>query len=466
MLPDGGTDRWTEMGKGSTEGSFMNESFMKEKPVLPLLASMAFPMVLSMLVNSLYNIVDSFFVAQISEDAMTALSLVFPIQNLINAVSIGFGIGINAVVAFQLGAENRQAADQAATQGVLLSLIHGIVMTVGCIAVMPAFLRMFTSSEEIIHLGMQYSVIAFSFSIIISLGITFEKIFQSVGRMKATMASMLCGCVANIVLDPVLIFGLGPFPEMGIRGAALATGIGQVLTLVIYLVFYFVRPFSVRIRRSCLHLQKDMVLRLYSIGIPATLNLALPSILISALNAILAAYSEVYILVLGIYYKLQTFLYLPANGLVQGMRPIIGYNYGAREYRRVKQIYNLVLGMSAVIMAAGTVICLTVPGQLMGLFTQTPETIRAGETALRVISAGFLVSAVSVASSGALEGLGKGVPSLLISLCRYLVIIIPAAFLLSRLAGPVGVWNAFWVAEAATAVIAFFIYRKAVAGAE
>src|SRR5699024_10490482 len=162
------------------------------------------------------------------------------------------------------------------------------------------------------------------------------------------------------------------------------------------------------IRRSCLHLQKDMVLRLYSIGIPATLNLALPSILISALNAILAAYSEVYILVLGIYYKLQTFLYLPANGLVQGMRPIIGYNYGAREYRRVNQIYTLVLGLSAVIMAAGTVICLTVPGQLVGLFTQTPETIRAGETALRVISAGFLVSAVSVASSGALEGLGKG----------------------------------------------------------
>lgn len=180
------------------------------------------------------------------------------------------------------------------------------------------------------------------------------------------------------------------------------------------------------------------------------------------MNAILAAYSGVYILVLGIYYKLQTFLYLPANGLVQGMRPLIGYNYGAREYRRVNQIYNLVLGMSAIIMAAGTVICLLVPGQLMGLFTQNPETIHAGETALRVISAGFLVSAVSVASSGALEGLGKGIPSLIISLCRYIVIIIPAAFILSSLAGPVGVWNAFWVAEAATAVIAFVIYRKTV----
>lgn len=438
----------------------MNESFMKEKPVLPLLASMAFPMVLSMLVNSLYNIVDSFFVAQISEDAMTALSLVYPVQNFINAVSIGFGIGINAVIAFHLGAEDREKADMAATQGVLLAFIHGVGMMIGCIAIMPAFLRMFTASENVIQLGIRYSTVAFSFSIIISLGITFEKIFQSVGKMKVTMASMMCGCVTNIILDPVLIFGLGPFPEMGIGGAALATGAGQTLTLVIYLTIYVVRPISVRVRKRHLALRKAMVLKLYSIGIPATLNLALPSILISALNAILAAYSGVYILVLGIYYKLQTFLYLPANGLVQGMRPLIGYNYGAREYRRVNQIYNLVLGMSAIIMAAGTVICLLVPGQLMGLFTQNPETIHAGETALRVISAGFLVSAVSVASSGALEGLGKGIPSLIISLCRYIVIIIPAAFILSSLAGPVGVWNAFWVAEAATAVIAFVIYRK------
>ena len=447
---------------GRENDRFMNESFMKEKPVLPLLASMAFPMVLSMLVNSLYNIVDSFFVAQISEDAMTALSLVFPVQNFINAVSIGFGIGINAVVAFYLGAENRPEADRAATQGVLLAAVHGVTMTVGCIAVMPSFLRMFTSSESVIDLGIQYSVVAFAFSLIISLEITFEKIFQSVGKMKVTMASMMCGCVTNIILDPVLIFGLGPFPEMGIKGAALATGIGQTLTLAIYLIIYFVRPISVRLSRQYLAPRRAVVLKLYSIGIPATLNLALPSILISALNAILAVYSEVYILVLGIYYKLQTFLYLPANGLVQGMRPLIGYNYGAREYKRVSQIYRLVLIMSGIIMAAGTVICLTVPGALMGLFTRTPETIHAGEVALRVICAGFLVSAVSVTSSGALEGLGKGIPSLVISLCRYIIIIIPAAFFLGRLAGPVGVWNAFWIAEAATAVIAFAVYRKAV----
>ena len=441
----------------------MNETFMKEKPVLPLMLSMALPMVLSMMVNSLYNIIDSFFVSQISEEAMTALSLVYPVQNFINAVGIGFGVGINAVIAFYLGAGDNRKADQAATQGLVLAVIHGVVMTVCCIAMMPAFLGMFTSSETVIELGVRYTVVAFAFTLIIIVGVTFEKIFQAVGNMKTTMISLMCGCITNIVLDPVLIFGYGLFPAMGIEGAALATGIGQALTLAIYLVVYFGRPIRVHIRRQHILPGKGMVLKLYSIGIPATLNLALPSLLISALNAILAAYSEVYILVLGIYYKLQTFIYLPANGIVQGMRPLIGYNYGAGEHQRVSQIFKIVLCMSSIIMVFGTVICLLIPGQLMGLFTHTEATIQAGETALRIIGAGFIVSAVSVTSSGALEGLGKGTPSLLISLCRYVVVIIPVAFLLSRLFGAVGVWNAFWITEAITAIISLFIYRKAIA---
>lgn len=444
-------------------GEMMNDTFMKEKPVLSLILSMTLPMVLSMLVNSLYNIIDSFFVAQISEEAMTALSLVYPVQNFINAVGIGFGVGINSVIAFYLGAGDNKKADQAATQGLVLAMIHGVVMTVCCITMMPAFLGMFTSSKTVIELGVRYSVIAFAFTLIIIVGITFEKLFQAVGNMKTTMISLMCGCITNIVLDPVLIFGYGPFPKMGIEGAALATGIGQALTLAIYLVVYFVRPIPVHIRRQYFLLNKKMVIKLYSIGIPATLNLALPSLLISVLNAILAAYSEVYILVLGIYYKLQTFIYLPANGIVQGMRPLIGYNYGAGENKRVSQIYKIVLCMSGIIMVLGTVICLLIPGQLIGLFTHTEATIQTGETALRIISAGFIVSAVSVTSSGALEGLGKGTPSLLISLFRYVVVIIPIAFLLSRLFGAIGVWNAFWITEAITAIISICIYYKSIA---
>lgn len=440
----------------------MNENFMKEKPVFSLLISMSLPMVISMLVNSLYNIVDSFFVAQISEDAMTALSLVYPVQNFINAVGIGFGIGVNAVIAFHLGAGEVAKADKAATQGMVIAVIHGIIITIVSIAIIPAFLRMFTSSETIINLGVRYSVIAFAFSLIIILGVTFEKIFQSVGSMKVTMVSLMCGCVINIILDPLLIFGIGPFPQMGIEGAALATGIGQTLTLAIYLAVYIVRPIRVHISRKYLLPNKKIIMRLYSIGIPATLNLALPSLLISSLNAILASYSEVYILVLGIYYKLQTFLYLPANGIIQGMRPLVGYNYGAGEHKRVSQIYKIVLCMSGIIMIAGTAICLIIPGQLISLFTQNQETIIVGKTALRIISAGFIVSAVSVTSSGALEGLGKGTPSLIISLFRYVIIIIPAAFFMSKIFGPVGVWNAFWIAESITAAVSYVIYSKSV----
>lgn len=440
----------------------MDEKFMKEKPVLPLILSMSLPMVLSMLVNSLYNIVDSFFVAQISEDAMTALSLVFPVQNLINAVAIGFAIGINAAIAFYLATEEYSRANMAATQGMVFAVIHSIIITVSVISIIPTFLRVFTSSEPVIDFGIRYSVIAFSFTFIIILGGTFEKIFQAVGNMKVTMISMMCGCIANIILDPVLIFGIGFFPPMGIEGAALATGIGQTITLAIYLVIYFVCPIRIRISRQFLTFDKKTASKLYFVGIPATLNMALPSVLISALNSILSSYSEVYILVLGIYYKLQTFLYLPANGIIQGMRPLIGYNYGAGEQKRVKEIYNIVLCMSSVIMVLGTIICLLIPGQLINLFTHVPETIHTGEIALRVISAGFLVSAISVTSSGALEGLGKGMPSLIISLCRYIIIIIPSAFLFSKLFGAVGVWNAFWVAEFITAIISFFIYHRTI----
>lgn len=440
----------------------MNDSFMKEKPILPLLISMALPMVISMLVNSLYNIVDSFFIAKINEQAMTALSLVYPVQNFINAVAIGYGVAINALIAFFSGAGDKEKANAAATQGLVFSVIHGVLMMAGSIFIMPVFLHMFTSDMDVIRLGIQYSTIAFSFSVIIMLGLSFEKIFQSVGRMKISMVSMLCGCVTNIILDPLLIFGIGIFPEMGIAGAAWATGIGQVLTLVIYIIIYKIHPIPVRVGWNYVPFNRKMDFQLYAIGIPAILNLALPSLLVSFLNAMLAMYSQSYVVILGIYYKLQTFLYLPVSGIVQGMRPIIGYNFGAGEHKRVKRIYDTTLCMSCLIMALGTVVCLTASKQLIGLFTGNPETIRSGQEALCIISAGFIVSAVSVTSSGALEGLGKGTQSLIISLFRYVVVIIPAAFVLSRIFGPIGIWSAFWITEFITAAAAVIVYRRSV----
>lgn len=438
----------------------MDQTYMKEQPILRLVLTMSLPMILSMAVNSLYNIIDSFFVAKISEQAMTALSLVYPVQNLCNAVNIGFAVGMNAVIAFYLGAQDHKMADASATQAALHSALHGIVLTVGCIVIMPSFLQSFTSDEETILLGLQYSNIVFAFSVIIALELFFEKLFQAVGQMTVSMISMLLGCVANIILDPILIFGLGPVPALGIYGAAIATGAGQTLTLAVYLAIYVKKPLPVKVSLRGFRWNWSLTARLYSIGIPAILNQALPSLLISALNSILAAYSQVYVLVLGIYYKLQTFLYLSANGLIQGIRPLIGYNYGAGEHRRVKKIYFTTLFLTAAIMAAGTGVCLAFPEALIHLFTGNEETVRIGAHALRVISAGFVVSSVSIVSSGTLEGLGKGFPSLLISLCRYLIIIVPAAYLLAHFAGANGVWHAFWITELCAAAVSWVLYLR------
>ena len=434
---------------------------MREKPILPLLLSMALPMVVSMLVNSLYNIIDSLFVAKIGEDAITALSLVYPVQNLINALAIGFGVGINAVISYHLGAGEQDKADAAATRGVVCSVIHGIVCTVVCIAVMPWFLRLFTDAENVVSLGVEYANMAFLFAAALMAQLAFEKIYQAMGCMKATMLMVMSGCVTNIVLDPLLIFGIGPFPAMGMRGAALATGIGQTVPVVGYLVLYATRPAAVRLRKSGLTGMPGLTGRLYAVGIPAALNLALPSLLVSCLNALLGGFGQAYVVVLGIYYKLQTFLYMPASGIIQGMRPVIGYNYGAGEKDRVRRIFKVTLALCACIMMIGTVLCLVVASPLMALFTENAQTVAVGAHALRIICVGFLVSAVSVTASGALEGLGKGTASLVISLCRYTVVILPIAVLLCKIMGASGVWHAFWVTEFVSAAVALVAWRRA-----
>jgi putative MATE family efflux protein len=434
---------------------------MKTKPALPLLISMSAPMILSMLVNSLYNIVDSIFVARIGEDALAALALVYPVQNLITSVAVGFGVGINALIALQLGAGETRRASAAATQGVVLNGLHGILLTAAGVPLLPLFLSLFAPGENVMALGVRYGTIVLCFSVVPTLSIAMEKIFQAVGRMVVTMAALSTGFVINILLDPLMIFGLGPFPKMGIEGAAWATVIGQCAALAVYIVVYLARPLSVRLDFRLWKPEKRIFLRLYAVGIPASLNMALPSVLISVLNSILSVFGPVYVVVLGIYYKLQSFLYLPANGIVQGMRPLISYNYGAGEHRRVHSIYRWALVLIGSIMALGTAVCLIAPGVLMGMFTDSAETLAAGTEAIRILSAGLLVSTVSVTAAGALEALGKGVQSLIISLLRYAVLILPLAFLFSRAFGAVGVWNAFWLAEALTAFAAYFIYRRA-----
>lgn len=438
----------------------MNQTFMKEKKILPLVISMSLPMVISMAVNALYNIVDSFFVAKISENAMTALSLVFPVQNLVASIAVGFGVGMNARIAFCLGAEDQAQADRATATGMLLSFVHGLILTLLCLLVMPWFLSLYTQDAQTLHMGLAYANRVFLFSIVIMLGVALEKVFQAVGRMKVSMVSMLAGLVVNIILDPLMIFGLGPFPRMGIEGAAYATGIGQSVTLLVYLLFCIFRPLPLSFRWKNITLNPLLLQKLYAVGIPASLNMALPSVLISSLNGILAGFSEKYVLVLGAYYKLQTFIYLTANGIVQGTRPLISFNYGAGEKDRVEKIFRTALGLTIGVMAVGLLLSLAIPQQLIGLFTGNEETIRIGVKALRIISIGFLASAVSVTCCGALEALEKGIPSLLVSLSRYVLLILPTAFLFSRLLGAEGVFYAFPLTEIGSAVFSYWIYRR------
>lgn len=437
----------------------MNQEYMREKPVLPLILSMSTPMMLSMLVQSLYNIIDSIFVARLGEDALAAVSLVYPLQNLITAWTVGFGVGLNARIAYFLGAKKQEDADAATSQGVLLGTLHGVIVTILGLLFAPEYLKMFTENRRVLEWGSAYASILFGMSAILIVSVTFEKIFQAVGKMIPTMAGMMAGCVTNIILDPLLIFGIGIFPRMGVRGAAIATGMGWIVTLLFYLIYYFMGRISLDIRLLKMRPTKEICLKMYQVGIPAALNMALPSFLISALNGILSSFSQTYVVILGIYYKLQSFIYLPANGIIQGMRPLVSYNHGAKERGRVRRIFRICLELIAGMMAVGMILCLGVPEWLMGMFTGNAETIEKGAAALRIISLGFVISAASIVCAGALEALGKGMASLSVSLLRYVIVILPAAFLLGKIFGVGGIWYAFPIAETVTAILALWIWR-------
>lgn len=421
--------------------------------------SMAVPMALSMLINAMYNIVDSFFIARISEDAMTAISLVFPLQNAAMAVSVGFGVGANAVTAFYLGEGNQEKANGAASLSLLLSIVHSVVLTAHFFVVLYPFLRGFTKDQEVLAYGIQYGRIVFACLFIGQISLIYEKLFQAIGSVRITMVSMITGCVTNIILDPVMIFGLGPCPAMGIQGAAVATVIGQAVSLICYLAAQARGLLYLRLSFAEGWRCRGITGQLYGIGIPAILNQALPSLLITILNSILAAFSQTDILILGVYYKLQTFIYLTANGIVQGIRPLVAYNYGAGMLQRVREIVKTALCTALLVMAAGTAFCLLIPESLIGMFSDNTATVSAGAAALRIICSGFMMSSVSVVVCGTMEGLGFGMMSFLISLLRYVVVILPAAWILSRAIGADGVWHAFWIAELVTAAAAAIIYR-------
>lgn len=439
-----------------------NQTRMRTKPIFPLLVSMALPMMFSMMIQSLYNIIDSIFVAKLGSDAFTAVSLIFPLQNLVLAVAVGFGVGVNSCIAIATGSQDIKRAENAAMSGILLNILHSVLFILFGIFATRPFLQMFTTNEAILNMGSQYGYIVLCLSFGCLIQVCYEKIFQALGNMNITMIVLSVGAVINIILDPIFIFGYLGFPAMRVAGAAIATVCGQISGLFIYIFYYHKKKDSILLQISLKGFSPriQIIRQLYTVGIPSSIMIALPSILISSLNSMLVRFSSVHVAVLGIYYKLQTFIYLPSGGIVQGMRPIVGFNYGAGEMDRVKKTLDLSLVFTAAIMLVGTLLSLIIPEQLLLMFNANEETLKIGIPALRIISLGFLISSFGVIYSGAFEALGKGLSSLIISLLRQLVIILPLSGLLIPLIGPTGVWITLPIAESIASAISILLIRR------
>ena len=436
------------------------ENIMGTKKVMPLLISMSVPPMISMLIQALYNIVDSMYVARVSEDALTAVSIAFPLQNLIIAVSCGFGIGLSSCVARALGAKDEKEVTSAATHGFLLSGIHWLLFVLMGLFITGPFLRNFTDSPQIYEMSCQYTQIVLCFSIGSMYHLYAEKLFQATGSMVLPMIFQGAGAIFNIILDPIFIFGWFGIPAMGVTGAAIATVASQIFAAALSMVFFLKKCTSVRIHLKGFRFEKNMLWKIYTVAIPSAIMMSLPSVLVAALNSVLAAFSATAIAVFGLYIKIQTFVYMPANGVIQGMRPIMSYNYGAGNRKRMKETLKASLEAAGVIMALGTVLFMAFPQGIMKLFNANAEMLEIGVPMLCIIAVGFIISTVGCVLSGAFESLGKGVQSLVVSLLRQLVIIIPLSAVLAKTAGLYGVWATFPVAELIAAVIGCILYRN------
>lgn len=431
------------------------ESPMAVRPILPLLMSMSLPVMLSMFIQALYNIVDSMWVAKLGTKAITAVSLAFPLQNISMAVGVGMGIGVGSVISMSIGADEQETANKAASVGISLSFVHCVLFAAGGAIITKPFLRMFTDDPEILQWASEYTYIVMCLSFGQLISMCMEKIFQGLGKMKTTMFLMASGCIINIILDPVLIFGWFGLPEMGVKGAAVATVVGQIGGLLLYVIICLKKNIGVVIRPCYMKPDVNMVKKVYSIGVPSSLMLAMPSVMVGILNGILGRLDQVYVAVFGLYYKLQTFVNMPANGVVQGMRPIISFNYGAGNDIRVRQCISYSVRVLAVIMLIGTTGAVGIPGAILSIFDADTLLMEYGIQAFRIIGLSFLLSCVGIAGAGVFEAIGRGRDSLFISLVRQFIIILPFGYILSYVMGAVGIWILFPIAEAIASVIAW-----------
>lgn len=432
---------------------------MANKPIFPLLMKMAIPPMLSMLIQSMYNIIDSIFVAKLGEKALTALSLAFPLQNLSLAFSVGLGVAINALIAQNLGAKKNNLANNIASHGIFLSLLHSLLFIFIGVFLIKPFFSIFTNDPETLNYAITYGSIVITFTFGSIIHITIEKMFQATGNMIIPMFLQVVGAVVNIILDPILIFGINGYLKSGVSGAAIATIIGQISACLLAILLFRKKSF-LKLSLTTFKPNLQIIKNIYSIAIPSGVMTALPSILVTLLNGLLTTVNQSAIAFLGIYFKLQSFVYMPANGLIQGMRPLISYNFGAKHFERVKKIIKVSIIVTSVILCSGTLIFMTFPKFILSWFNATSSLLNIGIIGLRIFSICFIVSSVSIVISGTFESLGNGKYSLTISLLRQLIITVPLAHILLFLIGLNGVWLSFLIAECIASIVSIILLKK------
>ena len=437
------------------------ENKMGVMPVGKLLFTMSLPIMISMLVQALYNVVDSMFVARVSENALTALSIAFPIQNLMIAVSVGLGVGLNAVVSRALGAKDTKGVNRAATNGIMLMFICGLIFMLGGATLVRPYFEMQTDIEEIVTSGIDYTSIVMMGSMGVFMQILFERLLQSTGRTMLTMFSQGIGAIINIIFDPIFIFGYFGFPKMGVAGAAYATILGQWVAALLGLILNIRMNPEVSINMKGFRPHGATIRLILSIGIPSVVMQSIGSVMTFLMNQILIAFSSTAVAVFGVYFKLQSFVFMPVFGLTNGTVPIVAYNFGARKGERMKKTIQYSVYAAIAIMICGALIFQAIPDKLLMLFDASDEMLRVGVPALRIISLSFPLAGFGIGAGAVFQALGFSVYSMIISLIRQLVVLIPCAYLIGMLTGDVtGVWWAFVVAEVVSLTVSALYLRR------
>ena len=440
--------------------SNVQENKMGVLPVPKLLFQMSLPMILSMLVQALYNIVDSIFVAQINENALTAVSLVFPVQNLLIAIAVGTGVGVNSVLSRSLGAKEFRTANACAQHGIFLAFISGILFAIAGNLLAVPFFNIQTSDVQIKEYGVTYMTIISTLCVAVYLQVMFERLLQSTGRTFFTMISQGVGAIINIIMDPILIFGLLGFPKLGVAGAAIATVFGQACACVLGLFFNIKVNKDISIDMRHFRPDKKIIASIYEVGIPSIVMQAIGSLMTFGMNKILIQFTSTATAVFGVYFKLNSFIFMPVFGLNNGMVPIVAYNYGARNKKRITQTIHLSIISAVVIMLCGLALFMIFPENLLRMFNASDAMLEIGVPALRIICLSFIFAGFCIVCGSVFQALGNGIYSLIVSAARQLLVILPVAAFLAKVGGLSAVWWAIPIAEIASVTFSSYFYRK------